>query len=80
MKARRKLVETGGQISMRRQRGLVRVNRLSLDYEPVGLESEELALRYRGELPLEHSFFGSRTMTQTRRDGGSRLITGESNN
>jgi len=66
MKARRELVESGAQISMRRQCELLGVNRSSLYYEPVGPDSEELALMRRmDELHLKHPFFGSRMMTQT---------------
>jgi putative transposase len=66
MKARRALVESHAEISMRRQCELLGVSRSSLYYEPAEPDAEELALMRRlDELHLEHPFFGSRLMTRT---------------
>ena len=66
MKARRALVESDAQLSMRRQCELLGVNRSSLYYDPVEPDAEELALMRRMDaLHLKHPFFGSRMMTQT---------------
>ena len=60
MKARRALVESGTQLSMRRQCELLGVNRSSLYYDPVEPDAEELALMRRMDaLHLQHPFFGS---------------------
>ena len=74
MKARRALVESGTQLSMRRQCELLGVNRSSLYYEPVEPDAEELALMRRMDaLHLKHPFFGSRMMTQTLKAEGRQV-------
>ena len=74
MKARRALVESGTQLSMRRQCELLGVNRSSLYYDPVEPDAEELALMRRMDaLHLKHPFFGSRMMTQTLKAEGRQV-------
>ncbi len=74
MKARRALVESDAQLSMRRQCELLGVNRSSLYYDPVEPDAEELALMRRMDaLHLKHPFFGSRMMTQTLKAEGRQV-------
>jgi putative transposase len=71
MRARRALVQSDAELSMRRQCELLGVNRSSLYYEPVEPDAEELALMRRiDEIHLKHPFFGSRKITRTLKDEG----------
>jgi putative transposase len=68
------MVDPTALLSIRRQCELLRLNRSSLYYEPVGPAEEELDLMRRiDELHLEWPFFGSRRITQTLKAEGQEV-------
>jgi len=68
---RRRLVDSDGALSVRRQCEILALNRSSLYYESVGPDSEELELMRRiDELHLKFPFYGSRRMSRELRNQG----------
>lgn len=71
MKARREMIEPEGDVSVRRQCELLRLNRSGLYYEPKATSEEELALMKRiDELHLKYPFYGSRKITLALKEEG----------
>jgi len=71
VKIRRGFVQAGESLSMRRQCGILGINRSSLYYESVCPDAEDLALMRRiDELHLELPFYGSRRVARELRSRG----------
>ena len=74
VKSRRELVDREASLSVRQQCELLRVNRSSLYYEPVGPDEEEQALMRRIDLlHLDYPFYGSRKVTEVLRHEGHQV-------